>query len=412
MKKCLFTAASLAAFFIFGPAPAIAQIGQDGITFDAPAPADSIVIPAPTWTGSTESLQFIPTWTSTDAHTSIQQWQWQESTNGGTSWTGPDGTSSTYYVTPALSLTFTSGTLEARVRGRSADSGAFVQYSSWTISANTTYTSPASGVTAGSYTNANLTVNAYGLITAASNGSGGSSTPFPAFSSTVTYSTGQVVLGSDGNLYRALGSTTGNAPTADSGVNWELWFCRNSLTLNCGAGKQFPGTSTSAPASNTDPAGIMNALTFVENAVGCAASATITIQVANDPTGTVAGGSSTTSFTSSLSMPVTTVILFTSGANKGKTCAISAVSGSSAPYAYTVGSGYGTTGLSSTPTGGDAFTCSYGYNTNTITVAVPPSIGQQLTILGSTSTPVCPTFYPSLTTAGTGAPAPRRGWPG
>lgn len=60
---------------------------------------------------------------------------------------------------------------------------------------------------------------------------GGLSISLP-YSSGFTYSAGAVTTGSDGNSYRALGTTTGNDPTTDNGANWELALVKVNTTLN------------------------------------------------------------------------------------------------------------------------------------------------------------------------------------
>jgi len=91
--------------------------------------------------------------------------------------------------------------------------------------------------------------------------------------------------------------------------------------------------------------------------------------------GTVATGSSTTSFTSATPFAVGTVLLFTggTGGNVGKSCEVTAVSGSG-PWTYTVGASHNTTGLSATPAATDAFTVGYSL-TDTPTTNVALFVG-------------------------------------
>jgi hypothetical protein len=53
----------------------------------------------------------------------------------------------------------------------------------------------------------------------------------PDYSSTHEYVAGNIVLGSDGNAYRALATTTGDDPTTDGGDDWELWYAWSDITL-------------------------------------------------------------------------------------------------------------------------------------------------------------------------------------
>jgi hypothetical protein len=59
-----------------------------------------------------------------------------------------------------------------------------------------------------------------------------SSAVTPAWSSTMAYTAGQSVAGSDGNVYRALASTTNNDPTGDDGSHWQAARVLADVTLN------------------------------------------------------------------------------------------------------------------------------------------------------------------------------------
>ncbi|MBS1716475.1 MAG: phage tail protein [Armatimonadetes bacterium] len=92
--------------------------------------------------------------------------------------------------------------------------------------------------------------------------------PFPTWSNTTPYTTGQVVMCNDANYYRALGNNTGYDPTTDNGFFWELFKVSSSLTLN---------VSTAGGARFSDP---QKAFNFAKNAV-ISPSATVTISVAD-----------------------------------------------------------------------------------------------------------------------------------
>jgi len=55
---------------------------------------------------------------------------------------------------------------------------------------------------------------------------------YPIYISGATYSVNAYVAGSDMNIYRSLGSTTGNDPIIDRGKNWELAILNADTTLN------------------------------------------------------------------------------------------------------------------------------------------------------------------------------------
>ena len=227
--------------------------------------------------------------------------------------------------------------------------------------------------------------------------------PFSVWSSSVTYSLGNVAQGSDNNLYRSIvNSNAANDPTTDIGTNWELWYLRSSVTLNCGSGQRFAGSST-------DPAGIQQAVSFIQNACGAASpsTASATIQIANNGTITVNNSGvtpSTTQFGSATLLNVGTSLLYSSGTagNTGKSCRVTAVTGpSGGVYTYTVDNGGGSTGLSAAPATSDVFTADYGYGTNPILINLP-IIGPNLIISGSTSTATVPLFFPAISDGGTG----------
>ncbi|OWK34272.1 autotransporter [Fimbriiglobus ruber] len=57
--------------------------------------------------------------------------------------------------------------------------------------------------------------------------------------STTTYGAGAVVIGSDGNYYQCIASTTGNDPTTDAYTYWKLWFVAANVSLAVGTSSRF-----------------------------------------------------------------------------------------------------------------------------------------------------------------------------
>jgi len=112
----------------------------------------------------------------------------------------------------------------------------------------------------------NVTVNATNtqLTNAASVSAALQGLGLNPYSSGATYTTGQLVIGSDNNYYRAITSTTGNDPTTDAGSNWQLYDALGNVTL-------------SVPSRFST---IATAMTFISSAV-IQANDLVTIQVAN-----------------------------------------------------------------------------------------------------------------------------------
>lgn len=223
----------------------------------------------------------------------------------------------------------------------------------------------------------------------------------PVWSVGTGYASGDIVQGSDGNLYIALaGSNVGNDPTTDNGTWWGLWKFQSSITANLGSGQRFSGT----PGS--DPAGLIQFYNWAKHCTGAVSPdlAKLTVQIANNGTITVSSGTSTTSFTSASQLNVGTVLLYSSGTagNSGKSCSVTAVSGpSGGVYTYTVASGNGATGLAVTPVAGDVFTVSYGYGTSQISWQLP-ELGNNIVVQGSLNTVCAPEFFPTISDGGTG----------
>lgn len=246
-------------------------------------------------------------------------------------------------------------------------------------------------ITAGS----GITVtNGHGTITLTATG-GVASVAFQIYAGGTTYTIGNVVQGSDNNLYRALQTTTGNDPTTDAGTNWELWYLRANLTLNCGVGQTFADTyaASGSPGGAMTP-GMQTAINFIRNARGCApAVATVTITQGANPTFSASANGTTTTILTTTNVPIGASIVGLTTNNIGTTNTVTASSFSAGTYTLTV------TAWTSTVSG-DTYGFAPYYGTTTISAACP-GISNNLIIQAATAPVTTPLFYPAMTnTAG------------
>lgn len=106
-------------------------VSQKIVRFINPVAPDSISVSAPAWVTTTEYLTFAPAFAATDPTQAVQQYQWETSTNGGSSW-------GSILTGPTLTVSFTSGTLQVRCRAANPQ-WTTVAVSIWVNSANTSY---------------------------------------------------------------------------------------------------------------------------------------------------------------------------------------------------------------------------------------------------------------------------------
>ncbi len=133
-------ACGLFAFITLATQPAFGQVQQPSINFLTPAAPASVSIGAPAYVSTTEHLSYVPAFTAANVYNRIILFQYQKSTDSGSTWAGPDTTSGTWWTGPAFCTSLTSGTLMVRARTVNPDN----EVSSWVNSADTTYAAPPS----------------------------------------------------------------------------------------------------------------------------------------------------------------------------------------------------------------------------------------------------------------------------
>ena len=141
------------------------------------------------------------------------------------------------------------------------------------------------------------------------------------------YVPGQIVTGADLNLYRCIVAHTGVDPTVDSGTVWQLYAVFGPITLYCGSQQRFSG-------SGSDPAGIVQALTFIQSAILPAVPASspiVTIQVAN---GTYAYGTNTIN----ISHPYAQCFQILGNTTTPASCTLTGTQSGTAPLIHILGS--------------------------------------------------------------------------
>ena len=116
-----------------------------GATFAAPPAASGIVTIPLGYTGATQNLSYAAQWYGGDPGLSASWVQWQRSTDGGMTWTGPDGTSATVFPGEVFFTALSAGQIvRPRVRATNPSGAVSAWYSQ---SADTAYSAPPAAAT-------------------------------------------------------------------------------------------------------------------------------------------------------------------------------------------------------------------------------------------------------------------------